>query len=103
MKYVFHPAALTEYGEAVEFYAQRRVELAKAFINAVEDAIFRIVESPDRWAVVDEDIRRCLTRKFPYGILYTIEDDYILIVAVMHCSREPGYWKVRVAPKPSDG
>jgi plasmid stabilization system protein ParE len=65
MKYVFHPAALTEYGEAVEFYAERRVALAQAFINAVEDAIFRIVESPTRWAVVDEDIRRCLTRKFP--------------------------------------
>jgi len=102
MKYVFHPAALTEYGEAVEFYAQRRVELAQAFINAVEDAIFRIVESPSRWALIDEDIRRCLTRKFPYGILYTIEDDYILIVAVMHCSRVPGYWKKRITQRSSD-
>lgn len=54
MKYVFHPAALTEYGEAVKFYAERRVELAQAFINAVEDAIFRIIQSPTRWAVVDE-------------------------------------------------
>ncbi len=43
MKYTFHPAALTEYSEAVEFYAKLRVELAQAFINAVEDAIFRIV------------------------------------------------------------
>jgi plasmid stabilization system protein ParE len=77
--------------------------LAQAFINAVEEAIFRIVESPTRWVVVDEDIRRCLTRKFPYGILYTIEEDYILIVAVMHCSREPGYWKERVTEKSSDG
>ena len=94
---------MTEYGEAVEFYAERRVELAQAFINAVEDAIFRIVESPSRWTVVDEDIRPCLTRKFPYGILYPVEDDYILIMAVMHCSREPGYWKKRVAEKPSDG
>ncbi|MEH2466637.1 type II toxin-antitoxin system RelE/ParE family toxin [Nostoc sp.] len=103
MKYVFHPTALTEYGEAVKFYAERRVELAQAFINAVEDAIFRIIQSPTRWAVIDEDIRRCLTRKFPYGILYTIEEDYVLILAVMHCSREPGYWKERVKEKPSDG
>jgi toxin ParE1/3/4 len=103
MKYVFHPAALTEYSEAVEFYSQRRVELAQAFINAVEEAIFRIVDSPNRWAFVEEDIRRCLTRKFPYGILYTVEEDYILIVAVMHCSREPGYWKKRVTQKPSNG
>ncbi|MEH2159505.1 MAG: hypothetical protein V7K38_00285 [Nostoc sp.] len=43
---------------------------------------------------------RCLTRKFPYGILYTIQEDYILILAVMHCSREPGYWKERVQEKP---
>lgn len=92
MKYVFHPEALTEYAEAVQYYAERRVEIAQAFIDAVEDAIIRIRESPTRWQVLDEDIRRCLTRKFPYGILYTIEDDYILILAVMHCSREPGYW-----------
>jgi len=75
----------------------------QAFINAVEETIFRIVDSPTRWAFVEEDIRRCLTRKFPYGILYTVEEDYILIVAVMHCSREPGYWKKRVTQKPSDG
>jgi len=43
MKYVFHPAALTEYGEAVEFYAERRVALAQAFINVVEDAIFQLL------------------------------------------------------------
>ncbi|MGB3509573.1 MAG: type II toxin-antitoxin system RelE/ParE family toxin [Microcoleaceae cyanobacterium] len=96
MKYVFHPAALTEYSEAVEFYAERRVEIAQTFINAVENTIFKIVESPTRWPVIDEDIRRCLMRKFPYGILYTIEDNFILILAVMHCSREPGYWKDRV-------
>ncbi|NEP83200.1 MAG: type II toxin-antitoxin system RelE/ParE family toxin [Okeania sp. SIO3C4] len=91
MKYVFHPAALTEYSEAVEFYAERRVEIAQTFINAVENTIFKIVESPTHWPVIDEDIRRCLMRKFPYGILYTIEDNLILILAVMHCSREPGY------------
>ena len=103
MRYVFHQAALTEYAEAVQFYTERRVELAQAFINAVEDAIFRLVESPTRWTIVDEDIRRCLTRKFPYGILYTIEEDFILIVAVMHCNREPGYWKERrVEEQPPD-
>jgi len=96
MKYVFHPAALTEYSEAVEFYAERRVEIAQIFINAVENTIFKIVESSTRWPVIDEDIRRCLMRKFPYGILYTIEDNFILILAVMHCSREQGYWKDRV-------
>jgi plasmid stabilization system protein ParE len=95
MKYVFHPEVLTEYAESVQYYMERRVEVAQAFIDAVEDAVYRIRESPTRYIVIDEDVRRCMIRKFPYGILYTIEQDYILILAVMHCSREPGYWKSR--------
>ncbi len=95
MKYVFHPEALAEYAENVRYYAEQRAEVAQAFINAVEDAVYRVMKSPARWTVLDEDVRRCLTRKFPYGVLYTIEQDYILILAVMHCSREPRYWKSR--------
>lgn len=92
MKYVFHLEALAEYAEAVQYYAEQSSEVAQAFINVIEDAVYRIKESPTRWAVLDEDVRRCLTRKFPYSILYTIEQDYILILP---CSREPGYWKNR--------
>ena len=78
------------------YYAERDPALALRFVGAVEDAIRRILEAPERWRVLDEDARRCLTRLFPYGVLYTIEPEIILIVAVMHCSREPGYWKQRV-------
>ncbi|MGF1513984.1 MAG: type II toxin-antitoxin system RelE/ParE family toxin [Elainellaceae cyanobacterium] len=95
MRCVFHPEALNEYAEAVQYYTEQRVEVAQAFINAVEDTIYRTRESPSRYTVVDDDIRRCMARKFPYGILCTTEQDYILILAVMHCSREPGYWKSR--------
>jgi len=69
MRYVFHPEALAEYSEAVQYYAEQRSEVAQMFINAIEDAVYRIRESPTRWAIVDEDVRRCLTRKFPYSIL----------------------------------
>jgi plasmid stabilization system protein ParE len=95
MRYVFHPEALNEYAEAVQYYTEQRVEIAQAFINAIEDTVYRIKESPARYAEINEDVRRCMARKFPSGILYTIEQDYILILAVMHCSREPGYWKNR--------
>lgn len=95
MRYVFHPEALTEYAEAVQYYAERPVGVAQAFINAIEDTVYRLRESPTRYAVIDEDVRRCMVRRFPYSILYTIEQDYILILAVMHCSRKPGYWKRR--------
>ena len=95
MKYVFHPAALIEYSEAVQYYAQNRTALAQAFIDAVENTMYRIRESPTTWQIIDEDVRRCMTRKFPYGVLYTVEEDEILILAIMHCSREPNYWKNR--------
>jgi toxin ParE1/3/4 len=95
MRYVFHPEALTEYSEAVQYYTEQQVEVAQAFINAIEDTIYRVREAPDRYGAIDDDVRRCMSRRFPYGILYTVELDYIIILAVMHCSREPGYWKSR--------
>lgn len=96
MKHKFHLEALAEYEEATSFYADRDPAVAERFIMAVENAIDRILESPLRCRVFDEDVHRCLTQIFPYGILYTIERSYVLIVAIMHCSREPGYWKRRL-------
>ncbi len=96
MTHEFHPEALEEYRKAAVHYSERDPGLALRFIEAVEETIQKILEAPTRWRVIDEDVRRCLTRIFPYGVLYTLEQDFILIVAVMHCSREPGYWKQRV-------
>jgi plasmid stabilization system protein ParE len=95
MKHEFHPEALAEYEATTRYYAKRDPRVAEHFVAAVEDAIERILDSPTRWRIVDEDVRRCLTHLFPYGVLYTIEPDFVLIVTVMHCSREPGYWKAR--------
>ena len=96
MRWEFHPEAREEYREAALYYAERDPGLAQRFVEAVEDAIRRIVEAPAAWRVLDDDVRRCLTHVFPYGLLYTVEDDVILILAVMHGSREPDYWKRRI-------
>ena len=99
MRFEFHPEALQEYLQAATWYSKREAGLALGFVESVEDAIQRILDAPKRWRIIDQDIRRCLTRVFSYAILYTIEVDYVLIVAVMHCSREPGYWKRRVSSR----
>ena len=65
MRYEFHPAALEEYRQAAIWYAEREPQVALKFVASVEDAIARIVEATQRWRVVDEDVRRCLTR-FPF-------------------------------------
>ncbi len=97
MRYEFHPDAFTEYEEAAQYYAGCQEGLEFRFIAAVEHAVQQIIEDPKRWTIFEDDIRLCLTRVFPYAILYTIEKDYVLIIAVMHCHREPGYWHHRVS------
>ena len=93
----FHPEARAEYVGAVAYYEERRAGLGTLFANEVEAALRRIQESPATWRIIEADVRRCLTRKFPFGVLYTIESDYVSVLAVMHCSREPGYWRSRQA------
>lgn len=97
MKYDFHPEARNEYREAAAFYEKSRSGLGATFTLEVEATIDRIVQSPASWPLVDQDVRRCLSRVFPYGILYTIEVDKVLIVAVMHLHRRPGYWRERLS------
>ena len=96
MRYEFHPDALAEYEEAARYYAGCQEGLESRFMAAVEHTVQQILEAPERWRIMEEDIRRCLTRVFPYAVLYTIEKDYVLIIAVMHCHREPGYCHHRV-------
>ena len=96
MKYEFHPEALAEYEEAARHYSDCQEGLELRFIASVEFIIRRIVAAPDRFATFEEDVRRGLARVFPYAVLYTIEPEFVLIVAVMHCHREPGYWRHRI-------
>ena len=96
MKYEFHPEALAEYEEAARYYGGCQEGLDLRFIASVEAAIRQVADAPERWRLMAQDVRRCLAKVFPYAILYTIEPDYVLIIAVMHCHREPGYWRRRV-------
>jgi plasmid stabilization system protein ParE len=97
MTYYFHPEARLEYIEAAGFYETRNSGLGAAFTLEVEAAIGRLLESPERCRMIEQDVRRCLTHTFPYGILYTIEAESILIVAVMNLRRKPGYWQGRLS------
>jgi toxin ParE1/3/4 len=96
MTFDFHPDALAEYRDAALYYAERRDGLDFRFIKNVEKAIRQIVDSPTRFHRASQNVRCFRLRVFPYSILYTIEDTSILIVALMHFRREPGYWKNRI-------
>ncbi|TFG65353.1 MAG: hypothetical protein E4H36_00115 [Spirochaetales bacterium] len=55
----------------------------------------RIVSFPKAWTIIDDEIRRSLVRRFPFGVLYSEEPEGIFIVAVMNLHKDPDYWKHR--------
>ena len=96
MRVEFHPEALDEYEDAARYYAACQEGLELRFIACVESAFRQASEAPTRWRIFEQDVRRCPVHVFPYAALYSIESDYLLVIAVMHCSREPGYWRHRI-------
>jgi plasmid stabilization system protein ParE len=91
----FHPEANAEVVSAATYYEGQQEDLGKRFISSVEDGLARIRINPLLFPLVDGDIRQCLTRTFPFGILFRDTSSHIEIIAVMHLRREPGYWKER--------
>jgi plasmid stabilization system protein ParE len=81
--------------EAVQFYHERAGDLASEFYAEFCRARSEIAAFPEFWGNVGGGYRRKLLSRFPYGIIYRIEDEEILIVAVAHLSRHPDYWRNR--------
>jgi toxin ParE1/3/4 len=95
MRVRLHPEAENEMIEAAACYEARQADLGKRFLASVQDATNSILINPRLYPVVDLDVRRCLTKVFPFGVLFRIGPDEIVIVAVMHLARHPDYWKHR--------
>ncbi|MDD2236517.1 MAG: type II toxin-antitoxin system RelE/ParE family toxin [Kiritimatiellae bacterium] len=96
MTFFFHPEAEEEFCEAVAHYEDCENSLGIDFFREVHATIQNVIDYPAMWPVIDGEIRRCLVHRFPYGVLYSIEPDGILILSVMHLHRNPDYWKHRL-------
>lgn len=92
MTYAFHPEAETEFLAAIDYYEECDPGLGGDFAGEVYATVANIVAHPQAWPVLRGETRRCLTNRFPYGIIYSIEPDRIYILAVMHLHRHPDYW-----------
>ena len=91
----FHRLATGEMIESARYYERRREGLGFRFLHAVEDTCRRIEELPESGAVLGGEVRKRAVARFPYNVLYRIEDEHIFILAIMHHRRKPGYWKRR--------
>ncbi len=95
MKYSFHPSAKKELFKAVEFYEDCSTGLGLEFSKEIFSTIQHIIEFPHSWSKLSKNTRRCLTKRFPYGVIYEVTEDDIFIIAIMQLKRKPGYWKKR--------
>jgi len=95
MKYFFHPDAEFELNASVDYYQKCKDGLGAEFAYEVQKTIQRILEFPDAWQKLDKEIRRCLTNRFPFGVIYFQKGDEIIILAIMQLNRKPYYWKDR--------
>ena len=93
MTYRLLASAAREVKEAARYYEERVPGLGFEFISEVRAAIRRILAHPKAWCPLDDEFRRCRTSRFPYGLIYTIEGEDILIVSVMHLHRHPDTWR----------
>ena len=91
----FHPEAESEMIEAATWYEAQQKNLGKRFLTTVQDALNRIEFNPQLYQLVEHDVRRCLTKTFPFGVIFRIQPDVIVIMAIMHLHRDPDYWKNR--------
>ena len=95
----FHPEAESEMVEAAKYYSMQQSELGVRFISSVQEAVNRIYLFPLLYPVMELDVRRSLVNTFPFGILFRVFPNMIVIIAVMHLNREPDYWKNRLATR----
>ena len=92
----FHAEAEAEASEAMVWYETQQPGLGRRFRDAIEDAVLRIAASPEQFPLLESDVRRCLVKGFPYGIIYQAQEAHILVLSVMHLHRHPDYWQDRL-------
>ncbi len=88
--------ARLEFNEAKEFYEIEQTGLGAKFENEIKDGILRIQQFPQAWPPERKETRRYLTRKFPYKIIYSIQENEIVILTFAHLHRKPNYWVDRL-------
>ena len=96
MRVEYHPAVERELEEIRDYYENRSPNLGWTFIDEFESQILRIAATPERWMIVDLDIRRCLMARFPFVIYFRcVGTERIRILIVKHQRRHPKWGRDR--------
>lgn len=94
--------AAEEAAEAAAWYEAERPGLGSDFFEAIEAAIDLIEEGlpllPVQGNTRQLGARRVILKRFPYDIIVLDEPDQVIVVAIAHHARKPGYWRDRLSP-----
>jgi plasmid stabilization system protein ParE len=95
--------ARRDFDSSFDWYAERSSQVAVRFAAAIDAALARIAANPVQFASCDGVHRQCPVKRFPYRVVYRLIDHQILVVAIAHAKRRPGYWHSRQKPVNPDG
>jgi hypothetical protein len=74
------------------FWQNVEIELAEA-VDWFDAALGRIAQNPFLYQIIEDDIRRAPLHRFPYGFMYVVSEDELLILTCFHGSRDPRDWQ----------
>ncbi len=92
----FLPLAEAELLEAVSYYSDAGAGTGVRFQRAVEAAVTKAILNPDFGVPGLRGTRRRIVNGFPYNVIYRVSDIELLVVAIAHHRRRPGYWANRI-------
>jgi len=99
MQIKFLEAAENDLSDAVAFYNFSQENLGYEFLDEIGRALKRIIDFPDAWPMLSKQTRRCHMNRFPYGIIYRMNNGFLLIISIMHLHAEPDKWKKRLSDR----
>lgn len=97
MRVILEHEAEQEMLAAAEYYDEQQNGLGADFLDEVDVATDAIGRAPQRYGFYGRPIRSIALERFPYRLLFAVETDRVVVVAVMHLHRRPGYWKHRLS------
>lgn len=92
---IIRPEAEADLVNARDWYERQRKGLGAAFLLCVEEVFERVDRMPEMYAAVYHDVRRALTRRFPYAVYYRIADHEVVVLGILHTHRDPREWQSR--------
>lgn len=90
------PSVDADIEAAFQWYESEEPGLGFEFVDELRHAYRRILNGPFKYGALRSGIRRAITRRFPYAIYFSVEDEVIVVVAVLHTARDPAEWQRRI-------